>query len=270
MNRKNDGILSRDVYAQARRHLKGMDKATRPLWQNQGFCLFVTMLLAVMDGINLFSVYDTILYESQAMLWAMTATTAFCLEFFPMLLAVLLRQMEGKNREERQKYLIFVWAVCVGFLLVFLTTAALRWVSKDITFAGETSVITGGLSTTSLAADTTSPAATALTVLLMVLPLITSIAAGTLSYLSFAPKEKREYLKNIRKIEVAEQLAQIQVAQWELAETKADNFAENAIFSASEDYIISLARESNAQADIALAKRLHTAQALSAASNQND
>lgn len=144
MNRKNDGILSRDVYAQARRHLKGMDKATRPLWQNQGFCLFVTMLLAVMDGINLFSVYDTILYESQAMLWAMTATTAFCLEFFPMLLAVLLRQMEGKNREERQKYLIFVWAVCVGFLLVFLTTAALRWVSKDITFAGETSVITGG------------------------------------------------------------------------------------------------------------------------------
>ena len=83
MNRKNDGILSRDVYAQARRHLKGMDKATRPLWQNQGFCLFVTMLLAVMDGINLFSVYDTILYESQAMLWAMTATTAFCPCYWP-------------------------------------------------------------------------------------------------------------------------------------------------------------------------------------------
>ena len=55
MNRKNDGILSRDVYAQARRHLKGMDKATRPLWQNQGFCLFVTMLLAGMESIFLAS-----------------------------------------------------------------------------------------------------------------------------------------------------------------------------------------------------------------------
>ncbi len=268
MNRKNDGVLSRDVYTQKRRYIRKMDRASRPLWQNQGVCLFVTVLLAVMDGINLFSVYDTILYESQAMLWAMTATTAFCLEFFPMLLAVLLRQMEQKCGDERKKCLYFAVAVCIGFFLVFATTAVLRWVSKDVTFAGETTVITGEAGQASLAADTSSPAASALTVLLMVLPLITSIAAGTLSYLSFSPVEKQDYLKKLREVEIAEQSARIQVAQWELTEAKPDDTMENTLFSAAEEYIDTLELESKARADFVLAEYLRTPQALSAASNR--
>lgn len=157
--------------------------AGRPVWLREFFLYSVTLLLTLADATNLYKTFESLLAENPIMLFVLTATTAFCLDFTPLLLGRIVQAIRYKKKSV-QPWMIVSLLVFYG--LLFSTTFALRWTTRDALVSTGLEGISGlDISASALeSAPATGVQNIVLALQLGILPLITSAVTFYIGVLS--------------------------------------------------------------------------------------
>ena len=170
-------------------------KADQAFWTKDGVIIFLVLGLSTLDAITLYTVFDRVMHQSQATSVILTLGCAVSLNFIPLVTARFIHLYRYHMSGVR---LWMIFAMCGVFLLLFCATFYLRWETREISFTGvESSMVDStGNSTSLTSTDSDSSEAVAITILLGILPGITSAINLALGYLNDDPvKRKLERLK---------------------------------------------------------------------------
>lgn len=163
------------------------------LWFRQVIVLILVVLLFAMDWINQFSAFDAVLTENQWIGMMLSLCLALVFNVIPLILGKFIKDYQYNRGGRSMKPILFL---VITFFLVFAISAAFRWNTRDLSFAAVSGVTTNSSMVMtspemSSLAEQTSPGddlgAKTLTILLAVLPLITSIVSTFLGYVSSDP-----------------------------------------------------------------------------------
>lgn len=173
---------------------KSACNSAKPIWMRESVILGLTGGLTLLDGVTLYTVFDNLMYEDPFMCLIVTLGTALALNFTPLIGGRLVHEYRYGFKGVK-KWLLF--SIAFTFLLLFAATFWLRWTTRELMFeagGGITSV--GRAIGVSAETDSSSFKAISLTVLLGIMPGITSMINLALGYLSGDPVYlKISYLK---------------------------------------------------------------------------
>lgn len=171
------------------------NKADQSFWAKDAVIALLIIGLSSLDAITLYTVFDRVMYQSQAISIILTLGCAITLNFLPLIAARFIHyyryQMNG----------VHIWTlIAIGFvfLILFCSTFYLRWETREISFSGvEASMVdVTGQASSLESTDSESNEAIAITILLGILPGITSAINLALVFFNDDPvKRKLEKLK---------------------------------------------------------------------------
>lgn len=173
---------------------KSYQNAGVPIWKRAWFSMFVVLLASCCDFITIYSVSEFYLAENVLILFAITGSVAFILNFIPALLGNAIKDKDAKNR--RILMIVLITAFCLLFIITFL----LRWESRTIMFQDVSGLDLFGDGADGLEIET-SAAENVLTVLIGCSTLFTSILSFVFSIMAIS---KEDQIKNLKELRLAE------------------------------------------------------------------
>lgn len=159
-------------------------------WSKDRVLIVLVILLSALDAVTLYTVFDSVLYQSAVASVVLMAGVAVALNFIPLVMARVFHQIRYRMGGSRPWMLA---ALLITFAALFSASFFLRWTTRDLSFSGaESSLVdlTGqaaGISGT----DSDSDGAVAITILLGVLPAITSVINFFLAFLTDDPVRRQ-------------------------------------------------------------------------------
>ena len=186
---KNKSIFSRDVngefiYNGLNAHTSKKYKADTPL--DKSFVPYLIMLFcAAVDATVFINLFKLISYDSPIMLGVEVAGFVFAFDAVPLYLGIQLRRL--KQGVSKDRFIVWIAiGVCVlaCILNIFLRVSTIELMSPDTASASTSYFGTVAEQTSSTEAD---PAAIALTVFGICLPVLTSCGSFFISYLTYNP-----------------------------------------------------------------------------------
>ena len=166
------------------------NKADQTWWTKDAVLASLVIGLSALDAVTLYTVIDTVMYNSQMVSIILTCGAALCLNFLPLIIGRYIHFIRYHINGAK------IWmavAMCVAFLILFTASFYLRWETRDLSFSGmeSTMVDTTGQADGIEATDSNSKEAVALTILLGILPGITSAINLALGYFSDDPVKRK-------------------------------------------------------------------------------
>lgn len=224
---KAKSIFSRDangefIYNGLNAHTPKKYKADTPL--DKSFVPYLIMLFcAVVDTTVFINLFKLISYDSPVMLGVEVAGFLFAFDAIPLYLGIQLRRL--KQGISKDKFIVWIAiGVCVlaCVLNVFLRISTINLMSPD---SASASTSYFGTVAEQTASTETDPAAVALTVFGICLPVLTSCGSFFISYLTYNPlKVKKRAAEEM----LAEKTDEIRRIDAYIGEYEADiNFAEH-------------------------------------------
>lgn len=173
-----------------------VSRGEQAFWTKDAVLVLLVLGLSLLDAVTLYSVFDHIMYQSQVVSIILTLGCAISLNFIPLIAA---RFIHYYRYHINGVCLWMILSIGVVFLALFAATFYLRWETRELSFSGgmESSMVdyTGqasGLEST----DAGSKEAVAITILLGIMPAITSAINLALGYFNDDPiKKKLEKMK---------------------------------------------------------------------------
>lgn len=171
--------------------VKKEQKADQAFWSKDVIIAALVVCLSLLDACTLYSIFDRLLYQSAMLSWVLTIGTAVALNFIPLVLARLFHNYRYHMNGVK---LWMVISLVIVFFLLFTATFNLRWQTRDLQFSGAESIMidTTGNNGGATATDSDSPEGIALTILLGIMPGITSAINLALGFINDDPV-KRKY-----------------------------------------------------------------------------
>ena len=243
MYKKNDkdyintaqGVLSTDLYNAQIQHIYDLNDAETPIYFNPIVVVVLTLILIASDAITLFSAFEKVLIKDSApLLYSVVIISAAALELLPILISIILRKMElakKKNKGKKPIHLTMCIAFMLAFVCVFALSANVRWATQDliVNIKDEQSISSttsdsnqqSAQITVDLNADTgvQRKHVNAVTLMLMILPFLTSCISFGLSYFSYDPLHNIEMQKTIHRVKLMAQKARYHTAYQTLKST---------------------------------------------------
>lgn len=173
---------------------KSACNSAKPIWMRESVILSLTGGLTLLDGVTLYTVFDNLMYEDPFMCLVVTLGTALALNFMPLIGGRLVHEYRYGFKGVKKWLLL---SIAFTFLLLFAATFWLRWTTRELMFEAGGGITSAG-STIAASAETDSSSfkAVSLTILLGIMPGITSMINLALGYLSGDPVYlKISYLK---------------------------------------------------------------------------
>lgn len=166
------------------------NKADQTWWTKDAVLAFLVIGLSALDAVTLYTVIDTVMYNSQAVSIILTCGAALCLNFLPLIIGRYIHYIRYHINGAKEWMAI---AMCVVFLVLFTASFYLRWETRELSFSGmeSTMVDTTGQADGIESTDSNSREAVALTILLGILPGITSAINLALGYFSDDPVKRK-------------------------------------------------------------------------------
>jgi len=168
-------------------------------WQKGAVVILLLIILAFSDALNMYALFEELLIESVAVLLFVTASVAICLTLIPLILGHLMRLKYYGLAKVSNVWLAVLLAT---FVLLFAVTAYIRWETRDLNYVDlgttmqNTADMTANVMTQEEKANSASAIAT--TIILMVMPMITSIVAFFLGWISSDPlKNEIKYYRQL-------------------------------------------------------------------------
>lgn len=218
---KFDGInaMRRENYKLSQEAESDLQRVDRTWWQSTPVIIFLVVSLSLLDAATLFNVLDTVMVENALIGKLMTGGLALTLNFLPLIGGYLLRE----RYYDRSRVSNFSLAALLAtFLLLWGATVYLRFETKELNFSGmeSTMVNTVGTQTAGPDGETSDGVANALTFLLAVMPLVTSIVNLYLGFISDDPVKKRINKLRMRCLELEAMEAELMAAENEMCQDR--------------------------------------------------
>lgn len=188
--------------------------ANKTLWMHQSVIICFSGVLTLLDASTLFTVFDNLMYEEPLISYIMTLGTALCLNFIPLIVGRFIQEYRYDGNCIK-KWII--WVCAVTFFVLFAATFWLRWTTREIMFESGGGISTSaGMVLESAGTDSNSLKAISLTVLLGIMPCITSMINLALGFLSADPvRLKLTYLQK-EQVRLRSELGILEAAKKEL------------------------------------------------------
>ncbi len=177
---------SQNGFAEYRKNEAKIMNIEQAWWQKTPIIISLTLILSAMDAMTLYTVFDTVMVESQFIGIMYTFGIALLLNFIPLILGKLLKDYFYKRNGTK------LWSVIVlsvVFMVLFTIVFWLRFETRELNFSGfessMTSTVNGTISDSQ--ADINDTVSISLACLLGISPLITSIVNLYLGYMSTDP-----------------------------------------------------------------------------------
>lgn len=206
MFRKIRSIWRKQNYAVVKAEMEKQN-AGRNFLQNTWVKTFIILTCIIADMATLYNIFELQMTQQQMLTVVITVVIAGALNIAPVLLAVCLNDKEDTSRLKKMQMTAFAGV----FILLFASTAILRWTSREELFASESGIlITGGdgmqMQNINIQEDLegntqgTTMAQNACALILLLEPLATSAVCFGLSYEKDPYKRKRQLLRlqNVR------------------------------------------------------------------------
>lgn len=167
-----------------------VSRGDQAFWTKDAVLILLVLGLSLLDAVTLYTVFDQVMYQSQVISIILTLGCAISLNFIPLIAARFIHYYRYGMNGVRLWMLI---AIACVFLALFAGTFNLRWKTRELSFSGmESSMVdfTGqasGLEST----DVESKEAVAITILLGIMPAITSAINLALGYFNDDPIKKK-------------------------------------------------------------------------------
>ncbi len=192
-----------------------LSTADQNWWLTDGAIAALVLLLSSLDAVTLFSVFDAVCYNSQAIGIVLTIGCAITLNFLPLVEGRLYQCYRYKLNGAKRWMLI---VIAVVFVILFASTFGLRWTTRNLAFSGAegTMADTTGQSAAVTSTDANSGEAVAMTILLGIMPCVTSIINLALGYLTDDPVKRKIRKLTVGKAKLEQRLAILKAAEHEL------------------------------------------------------
>ena len=167
-----------------------LNAADQAWWTKDIILISLVILLSSLDAITLYTVFEAVMYESQIVCLVLTIGCAISLNFIPLVLARFIHYYRYRMNGIKLWMLI---ALCAVFLLLFFSSFYLRWETRALSFSGmESSMvdITGQSGSVS-SVNANGSEAIAVTILLGILPGVTSAINLALGYINDDPVRRK-------------------------------------------------------------------------------
>lgn len=217
--KKKHELYTLPAFAQRR------SKTDQAFWTKDAVIALLVLGLSLLDAVTLYTVLDAVMYQSQAISVILTLGCAVSLNFIPLVVARFIHYYRYRINGVRLWMLIAMGCV---FLVLFSATFYLRWQTRELSFSGaeSTMVDTTGQAEGIESTDSDSDEAVAITLLLGILPGVTSAINLALGYFNDDPvKRKLEKLK-VEQTKLREQQDIMQAARNELEQEWMERLAE--------------------------------------------
>lgn len=210
--------MQREKYHLPQRAEIRLQHSEKSWWQNKYVIIFLVIFLSLLDAATLFTVIDTVMVENEFIGRLMTFGLALCLNFIPLVGGYLIRE----RYYERSR--VPIWSLVVllaTFLLLWGATVYLRAETSALNFSGTESTMVNTVGTqTPVNAQNNEGVSNALTLLLSVMPLVTSIVNLYLGFISDDPVQNRINYLRMRRLELESYRADLLAALNELGEDR--------------------------------------------------
>lgn len=244
--------------------LKGEKKyqaVDKTWWEYPAVLIVLVIGLSLVDAATLWSVFDKIMLESQIIGMFLTFGVALSLNFIPLIAGKLIKLYFYRESKIKPWHIVVLGAV---FFLLYAATFWLRWVTRFVSLdngldSGLVSTIGGATSDAAAAQDSAIQAGT--TILLGIVPFVTSVINLYLGFISGDYKLKKINHLRIRMIELRENLAELDAAEIELRHPgKREELErlESDKFNAYKDELAAERDQLKVMARVLLYKRLNT------------
>lgn len=153
----------------------------------------IILICIIADMATLYNIFELQMTQQQALTIIITVVIAGALNLSPVLLALCLNDKEDTSALKK----IQMAAFAAVFLLLFASTAILRWTSRDELFASGTGLLISGdfgMQAQDVAPQETTTAQNACALILLLEPLATSAVCFGLSYEKDPYRKKRQFL----------------------------------------------------------------------------
>jgi len=190
--------------------------AEKTWWEYPAVLIVLVIGLSLVDAATLWSVFDKIMLESQIIGMFLTFGVALSLNFIPLIAGKFLKEYFYHRSRIKLWQIIALGAV---FFLLYVATFWLRWVTRFVSLDnglenGLVSTIDSATSGAAGAQDSAIQAGT--TILLGIVPFVTSVINLYLGFISGDPILKKLNRIRLRKIELHEHLAELEACEIEL------------------------------------------------------
>lgn len=177
----------------------GKQNAGQSFLQNSWVKNLIILICIIADMATLYNIFELQMTQQQMLTIIITVVIAGALNIAPVLLALCLNDKEDKSGLKKMQMTAFAGV----FLLLFVSTAILRWTSREELFASESGlVISGnsGMQAQNIDIQETTMAQNACALILLLEPLATSAVCFGLSYEKDPYRKKRQFLRlqNVR------------------------------------------------------------------------
>lgn len=177
----------------------GKQSAGQNFLQNTWVKNLIILICIIADMATLYNIFDLQMTQRQMLTVIITVVIAGALNIAPVLLALCLNDKEDKSGLKKMQMTAFAGV----FLLLFVSTAILRWTSRDELFASESGLVISGnptMQVQNVNAQGTTMAQNACALILLLEPLATSAVCFGLSYEKDPYRKKRQFLRlqNVR------------------------------------------------------------------------
>ena len=210
-----DALTQRVTYSDRKRERQGFHNSGMPWWTSGKANLILVPIFSAMDGMVLFSIFDECLTQSVLMGVIMSFGVAVVLNILPLIIA---RFVHAAFEKTAKNAILMMCIFITGFLLIYGGTVYLRFTYSDMygqenqLMNLENTVSNENMYLSSEESSTDNSKGTAVVLLLSISPLITSLLAFGIAYISDDETRKKiEYLE-IEKIEIDEKISDTQAA----------------------------------------------------------
>lgn len=240
-------------------------KADQAWWMQDQILILLVVGLSMLDAVTLYTVFDRVMYQSQLISVILTLGVATALNFIPLVAARFTHLYRYRLNGIRLWMLL---VLLTAFLALFTASFYLRWETRALSFSGmeSTMVDSTGQAAGITSTDSDSQEAVAITVLLGILPGITSVINFFLGYLNDDPVRRRIDRLQIQVSQMEEHLYFLMAAREELDEdwNKRLNELDEARFQSASNVVTLTGEQIKAVARLELAKKLADPDSISA------
>lgn len=185
-----------------------------PKWATPKANLILVPIFSLMDGMVLFSIFDTCLTQSAFMGIVMAFGVAVVLNVLPLIIAKFAHQVIYRIKRQALTMLL----ICLtGFLLIFIGTVILRFAYSDMYETESQSVqlentVSNDTDSEEVADESDKSKSLAVVILLSLSPLVTSVIGFSIAYISDDEVRKRYEYYERRDIELDEAISDLEAA----------------------------------------------------------
>ena len=167
-----------------------INHSDQAFWMKDLVIVGLILGLSALDAVTLYTVFDRVMYQSQIISVILTLGCAVSLNFIPLVMARFIHYYRYRLNGVK---LWMIAAMGAVFLLLFSAAFYLRWETREISFSGvEASMVdTTGQAGSVESTNSDSNEAIAITILLGVMPGITSAINLALGYFNDDPVKRK-------------------------------------------------------------------------------